>query len=106
MYFMIYDLIAFALFCVLQAMYINGLKDAFSEGMIFENAGKWIRRNIGEYWSKPVFSCVRCMSSVHGALTYWPAVLSVYGFQWWEIPVFIANVFILVYLTWYLYKRQ
>jgi len=46
------------------------------------------------------------MSSVWGGLTYWPTVLWVYGFRVEEIPVFIADVFILVYLNWFLYKRQ
>jgi len=99
-------MITFLLFMLIQAMFINGVKESTGEGMILENPARWIREKLGTYWSKPFFGCIRCMSSVYGFITYWPAVLYKFGFEWWQVPVFIIDVFCLVYLTWFLYKRQ
>jgi hypothetical protein len=99
-------LVTFLAFSLIQSMFIVGVKDCFGESMIFYKLGVWIKRNIGEYWSKPLFSCVRCMAGVWGAITYWPAVIFTYGFDWVEVPVFIINIGVLIYLNWFLYKRQ
>ena len=42
----------------------------FQKDMIFEKAGNWIEKKLGEYWSKPVVSCPICMSSVWGLIGF------------------------------------
>jgi hypothetical protein len=58
---------------------------------------KWLR--------KPIIQCIKCMSSFWGALTFWPVVLFLFGFNWLEIPVFFADMFSLTYLNWVLYLK-
>jgi len=95
----------FLLFTVLQAMFCNGLKGAMEKDMILEKPAEFIKALIGSFWSKPVVGCIRCMASFWGAATYWPVVLYVHGFEWWQLPVFAADVVIVSFLNWYLYKR-
>lgn len=45
------------------------------------------------------------MASFWGAVTYWPAVIYLFGFNLVEIPVFIFDVFILVTTNWIIYKK-
>lgn len=78
---------------------------AMEDGMILEGFGKWCRKTLGDYWSKPISSCIKCMSSFYSMITYWPLVLWIFGFSVWEIPLFVVNVFILVSLNWFIYKR-
>lgn len=85
---------------------IVGLKSCFEQGEIFEKAARWVTYKLGPWWSRPVVGCVKCMASTYSTLTYWPAVLWRFGFEWWEVAVWPANLFILVYLNWFLYKRQ
>lgn len=54
---------------------------------------------------KPIIQCIKCMSSFWGALTFWPVVLFLLGFNWLEIPVFFADMFSLTYINWILYKK-
>jgi hypothetical protein len=99
-------LVKFLLFAFIQALFINGLKDSFSKDMIFDKPAEWISKKLGPWWSKPIVGCIKCMSSFWGGVTFWPTVLLLYGFQFWQLPVYVADVFILVYLNWFLYKRQ
>jgi len=89
-----------------QSLVINGIKNTMEDGMILGGFAKWVNKNFGEFWSKPVVSCIRCMSSLWGAITFWPPVICCFGFELWQIPVFICDVFVLVYFNYYLYKRQ
>jgi hypothetical protein len=90
-------------FCFVQALYINGVKASMETGMILEKVGRRLEKI--KYIGKPLAGCIRCMSSIHGASTYWPVVLCLYGFEWWQVPLFVADVFILVVLNWYVYKN-
>lgn len=76
------------------------------EGMIFEGAAKWVRKYIKEWIAKPLTSCIKCMSSAWGGVTYWPVVVLLFDFQLWQVGLFVVDVFILTYLNFYLYKRQ
>jgi len=87
-------------------MAIVGLKSCFEHGEIFEKAARRITYLLGPWWSKPVCGCVKCMASFWGTITYWPAVLLIFGFHWWEVALWVPDLFILVYLNWFLYKRQ
>ena len=86
-------------------MFINGVAGAAEKGYILEKPAEWLKKKLG-WWSKPVVGCVKCGSSFWGAMTYWPVVLWVFGFEWWQVPVFVTDVFVLVFLSWYLFKRQ
>lgn len=42
----------------------------FQKDQIFEKAGEWITKKLGEYWSKPVINCTNCMSSLWGMIGF------------------------------------
>lgn len=113
-------LIGFSVFVTLQALAINGVKESLTGNILKDDinkkinyqgnilymlAPKFFEKYKYRYWSRPLFSCVRCMSSVWGGLTYWPIVLIVFGFNWSEVLIFVWDVFILVYLNYYFYKK-
>jgi hypothetical protein len=54
---------------------------------------------------KPIIQCIKCMASFWGALTFWPVVLFLFGFNLIEIPIFFADMFSLAYLNWVLYLK-
>lgn len=98
---------SFLVFCILQAMFINGVKEAFSEGNILYGLNRWLTENIKKDWIlKPLFKCVRCMASWHGAITFFPTAIYLFGFQWVQLPIYVFNVGILCYLNYWFYKRQ
>ena len=113
------DIVSFLLFMIIQSFVINGIFECFQGGCVQEmNKGKICQGNIfyminpgffekakGKIWAKPLFSCVRCMSSVYGTLTYWPIVIMIFGFHWQEIVVYFFDLFSLVYLNYYFYKK-
>lgn len=113
-------LIGFSVFVVLQALAINGVKEALTgsalrddinkktnyQGNIFYMiAPRFFEKYKHRYWSRPLWSCIRCMASFYGALTYWPVVVLVFGFHWIEALVFVWDVFILTTLNYWVYKR-
>lgn len=113
-------MIGFIVMSLLQAIIINGvheslqgaaLKDDLSKKTTYQGnilymiAPRFIEKYKYRYWSKPLYSCIKCMSSIHGALTYWPLVIYLFGFKWEEIPVYLADVFALVFLNYYFYKK-
>lgn len=104
--FLLQYLICFLIFVFLQAMFINGVKSCFEEGMILYKAKLFFDKHLNEFWRKPIYGCIRCMSSVYGALTFFPTAIYFFGIKWEEVVVYVADVFILVFLNYYLYKRQ
>lgn len=113
-------LIGFCLFVVLQAFAINGVHESMKgsaikddlnhkinyQGNILYMLAPWFFEKYKyRYWAKPIFSCIRCMSSVYGALTYWPVVVILFGFNWVELLIFVWDVFILVSLNYLVYKK-
>jgi hypothetical protein len=113
-------LVSFSVFVVLQSLAINGIYDCFRgsaikddvskkisyQGMVlYKIAPTFFEKYKYREWSKPLYSCIRCMASVYGALTYFPTVIYFWGFKWIEIPVFLFDIFILVYLNFYFYKK-
>ena len=109
----------FILFMVIQSIFINGINELFKGACINDiNKGKICKGNIGymlapkwfeQYknteWSKPLWSCVRCMASVYGSATYFPFVIRLFGFHVWELFIWIIDVCSLVYLNYYFYKK-
>jgi hypothetical protein len=112
-------IIEFAVFVLLQAIFINGVYQAFSgkctediergtvcNGLLLFPIALLMDKKIKQDWiKKPLYKCVRCMASVWGALTYWPAVMMMFGWNWKEVPVFVFDVFILVIVNFYIYKK-
>lgn len=98
-------LIGFILFAIIQALIINGYKESIAEKMAGEKFGKWLKKLLGEYWFNAFGGCIRCSASGIGAITFWPFVLIFFGWYWQEILLFGADVFVLVYLNFYFYKK-
>lgn len=99
-------LVCFLIFVVLQSLFINGVKDLFGEGMVLYKLRLFIDKYVNEFWRKPIYSCVKCMSSFWGSITFFPFVIYLIGFRWEEIPVFIFDICVLVYLNYFFYKRK
>ncbi len=96
----------FLLLSIIQAYVINGIKEAMNEGHILFWFSKFIEKNVkSETIRKPLGKCIRCMASTGGAITYWPFVLFVFGWHWAEVPIFVANMFVLVVLNWLIFKK-
>jgi hypothetical protein len=113
-------LLGFCFFVVLQALAINGVKEAltgsalkddinhkinYQGNILYMMAPKFFEKYKYRSWSKPLYSCIRCMASLWGALTYWPLVILLFGFNWVEMIVFAWDVFILVTLNYWVYKK-
>lgn len=98
-------LIGFILFVVLQSLAINGIFESMREGMIFYNFRMWLSKYVSEYWMNPLGNCVKCMSSFYGGITFWGTVIPLFGFHLFEIWIFIFDVFILLVLNYWIYKK-
>jgi len=101
-----YQIIEFLLFTLAQSIVILGISNAAEKGYILERPKNFITKVLGPTWSKPIIGCVRCMSSFWGSATYWPMVTWKYDYHHWQIGIWVANVFALVYINWFLFKRQ
>lgn len=113
------SILSFTVFVFLQAFFINGVHECCRGGctndyakgrictgqVIYKLNPEWFERNKHRDLAKPFFSCVKCMASVWGAITFWPTVIFFYGGSWIEIPVFVFDVFILVTVNWLVYKK-
>lgn len=95
----------FCLFVVLQTLFINGWNECFKQDMIFYPVRKFLLKHIPEVYLRPLILCVKCEASIIGSITFWGTVLPIFGFHWFEIWVFIGDVFILVTLNWLVYKK-
>jgi uncharacterized membrane protein YeiB len=98
---MMLEILIFVLF---QSMAINGLVLSMEDGMILNGYKRWLKSR-KNWFSHPMGLCIRCSASVFGTITFWPAALL--GFGWKPIEVFawIMDIFVLVYLNSFLYKR-
>jgi hypothetical protein len=112
--------IGFLLMVLIQALVINGIHECFQggamkdelsgkthyQGMVFYMlAPKFFERNKYKSWSKPFFSCVRCMASIYSLITYWPLIIYLFGFTIIEVPIFIADMFCVSIIAWLIYKK-
>jgi hypothetical protein len=48
--------------------------------MIFWKFGWWCETTFGAFYSKPIYSCCTCMSSLHGIVPFWFTFLLLYQF--------------------------
>lgn len=49
---------------------------------------------LSEFWQKPIYSCMRCMPSLHGLYVYIPTVLLL-GFPLWTLAFYPVYVLML-----------
>lgn len=115
----LYWLGSFVLFLNLQAWFINGVhatmsgvctndinKGEICSGLIFFPFARWLDKKIKYDWiKKPLWKCVRCMASFWGAITFFGVVIPVFGFEYWQLAVYVVDVFILVNLNLWVYKK-
>ena len=80
----VFELLKIGLFLCGNALFIFGLSKLFDENMIFGGIAQRIKAAIGETWSKPLFLCPPCMSSVWG--TAWFAL---FVGEWLIIPIYL-----------------
>jgi hypothetical protein len=115
------ELAVFSVFVILQSMAIVGIFSCFQGGVVRDDmsketkyqgmilymmAPKFFEKYKYRSWAKPLWACHKCMSSFWGGVIYWPMVLLIFGFQAIEVLVFVWDVFILVYLNDYFYKKS
>jgi len=111
-------LVGFAIFCVLQSFFINGLfesmrgkcvndlnKGEVCSGNILYPFKRWISKYVSEYWMSPIADCVKCMSSLYGTITFWATTLPLFGFHFYMIWVWVCDIFILCALNYLIYKK-
>lgn len=99
-------MIRFLVLVILQPFLINGAYESFKDGEVLAPLRKYLEKKIESQWMrKPLFACVKCMASVWGAMTFFPVMVPEYGSQWWTLPLFLGDVFILVYLNALIYKK-
>lgn len=101
----LFYLISFSIFAVLQALFINGWNESFTEGHLLNPIKKYLSKRVKDFWLRPLFGCIRCQASLIGGGTFWCTMIPLFGFKVAEIPIYIADVFILVYLNFYFYKK-
>lgn len=100
-------LVSFIVFVLIQAVAINGVYESFQSGQIFHKiAPKFIDDNRKKWWTKPLYSCVKCMSSVVGGLLFWGTIVPVFGFYFFEIWIWFIDVFVLVVVNFQIYKHS
>lgn len=99
-------LLCFAIFLIMQSIFINGVHFCFEKGNVFYILNPvFFEKNKKKWWALPIWVCIRCMASVYGTITYWPAVIYGYGFHYIDIPVFIFDVVCLTVINWIVYKK-
>lgn len=92
------------IFVFLQGLAINGFHMAMEDGMILSAYKRWLKKQKG-WIGKPMGLCVKCSASVGGTIAFWPTCLFAFGFRPIEIFAWIFDVFVLVYVNYYLYKK-
>lgn len=113
-------LIGFILFMFIQALFINSvyelfkgnciekyiIRGRFCDGnLLYKISPIFFERNKQKQWAKPIFTCVRCMASLYGSITFWIPVIWLFNFCSIEIYFWIVDIVSLVSLNWYIYKR-
>lgn len=115
------SMICFLLMVIIQALVINGIHECFKGACIedyvtkkvscngnifYKMAPQFFEKHKNKAWTMPLWGCIKCMSSFYSFITFWPVVIYLYGFHFVEIPVYVANSFALLYMNYFIYKRQ
>lgn len=102
-----------------QSLFINGVYELFNgkcitdiqkgkicDGNLFYKISpSFFENNRGKWWTYPIWSCVKCMSSIYSILTFFPVSIYLYGFRWEEIFIWIVDAVSLITLNYYVYKK-
>lgn len=97
---MMFEILIFVLF---QGLAINGFQQAMDDGMIFHPYKLWLQKR-PKWFSKPMGLCVQCSASVGSIVSFWPAVLYIYGWKPIEVFAWFFDIFVLVALNRLIYK--
>jgi hypothetical protein len=81
-------MIDFIIWVALASAWCWGFSNAFDDGEIFGKAGDWLDEKLPKMLNKPLWSCPKCMPSVHG--TIWFLISNQSGFIMWIL--FIVSV--------------
>lgn len=112
-------IIDFAIFVVLQSLAINGIYELFrgacvndidkgkvcGGNLFYMIAPNFFEKNKNKEWSKPLYTCIKCMASFWGAVTFFPVAIYLFGFHWEQIFIWMFDAFILVALNYFIYKQ-
>lgn len=63
-------MIELIIFCSVVAVFVNGVHIVFTPGNILERVGLFFETHIGEFWSKPLFTCPTCMGGIYTILAF------------------------------------
>lgn len=92
------------IFVFFQSMAMNGFSQAMDEGMILNPYKKWLQRR-PKWFGYPMGICIKCLASIGGTITFWPAVLYGVGFRPIDFFAWGMDIFVLVFLNAYFYKK-
>ena len=70
----------------------DGVNVIESSKMILWKVRYYLKKKLGDFYSKPFISCPVCMASVHSLYFFWPIAISQIGFEWWLIPAYLVYV--------------
>jgi hypothetical protein len=98
---MMTDILIFVLF---QGLAINGFNQAMDEGMIFNRYKNWLKKR-KSWFGKPMGLCIKCSASVGGTITFWPAALYAYGWRPIELFTWVFDIFVLVVINFWIFKK-
>lgn len=74
----------FIVLLIIGSSWCWGVFTLFHEGYLLERAGNTLRRELGSWFSKPLFDCPPCQASIHG----FAIGFIHYGLSW-QIPIFM-----------------
>lgn len=71
---------------VLNLFLIMGIWKLLQKDMLLGSFGDWMFKKLGKFYSKPVFDCPPCMSSIWGTAFFFAARLDSM-MPWWLFPL-------------------
>lgn len=97
-------MIDFLIFVILQGLAINGFQQAMDEGMILNGYKNWLKKR--KPWVGKIGGlCIKCSASIGSIITFWPTVLHFYGWNPFEILVWLFDALALISINWIIFKR-
>jgi len=111
--------LGFLILLLVQSLCINGVHECFKfscfdeihKGIIcngnifYKMAPKFFKKHKDKTWTLPAYACVKCMGSVWGTITFWIIVYPLFGFHNFELILWPIDLFCLVSLNWFVYKK-
>lgn len=66
-------------------------KEVFKYKMIFWRIGYYGDKILGDFWSKPFYSCCTCMASIHSTYIYW----AIFDFSLYNLIQYLIYILLL-----------